>query len=136
MRASVPVEGKREHKVLGQVYRTDTVAMTAIGDIDTCVDATRTSIVRLNSESFQVVVPASAITFERPRVDAVATRDSVSFDKGLIGKVTDAFPWVSENSGLTPSAYAFAQEVVGSSDCMERAWAVTEVVIETPNALS
>lgn len=129
IRASVPVEGRREHKLVGQVYRTDTVTMNAVGDIDTCVDSSKTAVVRVDGESFQVVVPASAITFERPRVDAVASRESVQFDKGLVGKLTDVFPWVSENSGLTPAAYAFAQEVVGSSECMERAWDVTALVI-------
>lgn len=128
--ASVPVQGKREHKALGQVYRTDTVEMTAIGDIDTCVDSSKTSITRVDGERFQVVVPASAVTFERPRVDAVATRDSVHFDKGLLGKVTDVFPWVSDDSGLTPAAYAYAQAVVGSSECMARAWDVTSTVIK------
>ena len=46
-------------------------------------------------------------------------------------KLTDAIPWVSDDSGLTPAAYAFAQQVVGSSECMERAWNITEVVIKT-----
>lgn len=127
--AVVPVEGKREHKAFGQVYRTDTVRLKAQGDIDTCVDASRTQIREAEDGTFLVVVPADAITFERPRVDAVATADSVHFDKGMMGKFTDVFPWVSDNSGLTPAAYAYAQEVVGSSDCMERAWNLTETVI-------
>jgi len=128
--AEVPVVGKREHKVLGKVYRTDTVSLTAKGDIDTCVDAASTTVHKLEGDRFQVVVPATAITFERPRVDAVATRDSVVFDKGLLGKFSDVFPWVSENSGLTPAAYAYAQEVVGSSECMERAWSITQTVVK------
>lgn len=127
--ASVPVQGRREHKAFGQVYRTDTVTLTASGDIDTCVDASRTQIREAADGTFLVVVPAEAISFERPRVDAVATRDSVSFDKGFVGKLTDAFPWVSDDSGLTPAAYAFAQEVIGSSECMERAWDLTETVL-------
>ena len=128
--AEVPVVGKREHKAFGKVYRTDTVSLTAKGDIDTCVDSSETTIHELEDGRFQVIVPATAITFERPRVDAVATRDSVEFDKGLLGKFSDLFPWVSDNSGLTPAAYAYAQEVVGSSECMARAWTVTETVVK------
>lgn len=128
--ASVPIEGRREHKVAGQVYRTDKVSMVAQGDIDTCVDSSRTQIRQQDDGAFLVIIPADAITFERPRVDAVATRDSVEFDKGWVGKLTDAFPWVSDNSGLTPAAYSYAQQVVGSSECMERAWDVTETVIK------
>ncbi len=128
--ARVPVQGTREHRALGATYRTDTVSMTAIGDIDTCVDASAAAIVSEDDGTFRVIVPADSITFERPRVDAVATRDSVHFDKGLIGKLTDVLPWVSDNSGLTPAAYAYAQEVVGSSACMERAWQVTSSVVK------
>ena len=129
IRASVPIEGRREHTMFGQVYRTDTVSMTALGDIDTCVAADRVEIAELADGRFQVLVPASAITFERPRVDAVATRDSVRIDKGMIGKFTDALPWVSDGSGLTPAAYAYAQDVVGSSECMRRAWDITAVTV-------
>ena len=129
--AKVPVKGTRDHKVVGQTYRTDTVTMTAIGDIDTCVSSDATEVIRVSDTSFRVLVPAEAITFERPRVDTVATRESVSFDKGFVGKFTDVLPWVSDDSGLTPAAYAFAQQVVGSSECMERAWNITEVVIKT-----
>lgn len=129
--AKVPVKGTRDHKVVGQTYRTDTVTMTAIGDIDTCVSSDATEVIRVDETTFRVLVHAEAITFERPRVDTVATRDSVSFDKGFVGKFTDVLPWVSDDSGLTPAAYSFAQQVVGSSECMERAWKITEVVIET-----
>lgn len=123
--AVVPVEGRKEHKLFGQTYRTDTVTIDAVGDIDTCVDASRVEIVR-DGDQFRVIVPADAITFERPRVDAVATMDSVSYDEGFIGKITDVFPWVSDNSELTPAAYAYAQTVIGSSECMAEAFEVTE----------
>lgn len=129
IRASVPIEGRREHTMFGGVYRTDTVSMTALGDIDTCVAADQVQIAELTDGRFQVLIPASAITFERPRVDAVATRDSVRIDKGMIGKFTDALPWVSDGSGLTPAAYAYAQDVVGSSECMRRAWDITAVTV-------
>jgi hypothetical protein len=43
-----------------------------------------------------VLVPADAIPFVRPRVDAVATVDSVHDDQGFIGKLTDALLWVGE----------------------------------------
>jgi len=76
-----------------------------------------------------VIVPADAIEFVRPRVDAVATMDSVEYDQGLIGKITDVFPWVSDNNALTPAAYAFAQTVIGGSDCMREAYDLTTYVL-------
>lgn len=122
---TVPIEGTREHRVLGQVYRTDTVRMTAVGDIDTCVEAGGVEIVDHDDGTASVRVPAEAIRFVRPRVDAEATVGSVEYDQGLIGKFTDVLPWVSDNSGLTPAAYAYAQAVVGSSDCLARAYDLT-----------
>lgn len=127
--AIVPVEGKKEHELAGRVYRTDTVEMEAYGDVDTCVNAELVQIEQLDDGRTKVTIPAEAIEFVRPRVDTVATRDSVRFDKGLIGKLTDAFPWVSDNEKLTPSAYAFAQTVIGGSDCMSQAYTVTEQVL-------
>ena len=121
----VPVEGKRDHDVLGQTYRTDTVEMTAVGDIDTCVDATEVEIVVRDDGTARVLVPADAIEFVRPRVDAVATLDSVTYDEGLIGKLSGALPWVSDNSRLTPAAFAYAQTVIGSSECMREAYDIT-----------
>lgn len=121
----VPVEGRRDHDLLGQTYRTDTVRMTAIGDIDTCVDASSVEIVVREDGSARVLVPADAIEFVRPRVDAVATLDSVEYDQGLVGKLTDALPWVSDNSSLTPAAFAYAQTVIGSSQCMAAAYETT-----------
>ena len=47
IRASVPIEGRREHTMVGQVYRTDTVSMTALRDIDTYVAADRVEIAEL-----------------------------------------------------------------------------------------
>ncbi len=127
--AVVPIEGKKEHELAGRVYRTDTVEMEAYGDVDTCVNAELVEIAQLDDGRTKVTIPAEAIEFVRPRVDTVATRDSVRFDKGLIGKITDAFPWVSDNESLTPSAYAFAQTVIGGSDCMSQAYTVTEQVL-------
>lgn len=126
--AHVPVEGRREHSVAGQVYRTDKVTAIAIGDIDTCVDGTMVEIIE-DEGRYRVLVPADAITFERPRVDAELTQDSVEYGKGWVGKLTDAFPWVSDNSALTPAAYTFSQNVIGSSECMKEAFKVTESII-------
>ena len=127
--AEVPIEGRKEHKLLGQVYRTDTVSMTVVGDIDTCVSAGSVEVINRDDGSVRVIVPADAITFERPRVDTVATLDSVDYDKGTLGKLTDAFPWVSDDSGLTPAAYAYAQTVIGSTDCMTKAFDTTKRAI-------
>lgn len=122
----VPVEGRREHSVFGQVYRTDTVTMHAIGDVDTCVEGTSAQVIQRRDGSTEVVIPGESIRFVRPRVDAVATADSVEVEKGFTGKITDIFPWVSDNLGLTPLAYAYAQNVIGGSDCMQSAYGVTE----------
>lgn len=122
----VPIEGRKEHSFAGQVYRTDTVKMTVVGDIDTCVESGEVEVVHRDDGSVRVIVPADAIRFERPRVDTVATLDSVVYDKGALGKLTDVFPWVSDDSGLTPAAYAYAQTIIGSTDCMSKAFDTTQ----------
>ncbi len=127
--AEVPVEGRREHSVFGQVYRTDTVTMEAIGDVDTCVEGTSADVVYHRDGSTEVIIPGESIVFVRPRVDTVASAASVVADKGAIGQLTDIFPWVDDDSGLTPLAYAFAQNVIGSSQCMQAAYGVTEQVL-------
>jgi len=127
--AEVPVKATREHDLVGQTYRTDTLEMVAVGDVDTCVSADLVEVVERLDGLVDVIIPAAAIEFSRPRVDAVATMDSVVFDKGLVGKMTDVFPWVSENNSLTPAAYAFAQTVVGGSDCMKQAYDATEAAL-------
>ncbi len=127
--AEVPVEGRREHTMFGKVYRTDTVTMQATGDVDTCVEGTSADVVYKRDGSTEVIIPGHAILFVRPRVDAVATAASVHETKGAVGKFTDAFPWVDTDQGLTPLAYAYAQNVIGSSQCMEAAYSVTEQVL-------
>lgn len=128
--AEVPVRASRTHELVGQTYRTDTVEMVAVGDVDTCLDASSVEIAERVDGSWDVIIPAESIEFVRPRVDAVATMNSVYYDKGLVGKITDAFPWVSDNDGLTPAAYAFAQSVVGGSDCMDKAYELTELALQ------
>ena len=120
--AVVPITAKRDHSVMGQVYRTDRVTIDAVGDIDTCVEAGSTTITTLPDGRVQVVVPAQSIQFERPRVDAVATAGSFDFHKGAVGKATDVLPWVDDNSSLAPVAYAYAQSIIGSSDCLYEAF--------------
>ncbi len=127
--AEVPVEGRREHSLFGQVYRTDTVTMQATGDVDTCVEGTSADVIYRRDGSTEVIIPGESILFVRPRVDAVATADSVHEGKGTIGKLTDSFPWVDSDVGLTPLAYAYAQNVIGSSQCMEAAYSVTQQVL-------
>ncbi len=127
--AEVPLRGVREHEVIGQVYRTDTITMTAIGDVDTCVEADGVEVIERADGGFSVIVPGESIKFVRPRVDAIRTAESVSLDKGLVGKLTDVFPWVSENNSLTSSAYAYAQGVIGGSDCMQAAYEHTSTMI-------
>lgn len=124
--AEVPVEGRREHEAFGRVYRTDRITMRAYGDVDTCVDGSGTEVTHHNDGTTDVVIDASSIVFVRPRVDAVRTASTVDIDKDVVGKFVDAFPWVDDNLGLTPAAYAFAQNVIGSSSCMETAYLLTE----------
>lgn len=127
--AEVPIEGRREHRLLGQVYRTDTVTMRAIGDVDTCVSSADVEIVERTDGGFTVIVPGDSIRFVRPRVDAVRTAGTVDVDKGVVGKVTDVFPWVSEQDGLTEAAYAFAQGLIGGSECMRAAFDTTSALV-------
>ncbi len=127
--AEVPVAGTREHSALGQVYRTDTIEMVAIGDVDTCVNGGSARVLRRSDGTTEIVIPAESITFVRPRVNAVLTAESVSVSKGLVGKATDVFPWVSDDLGLTPTAYAYSQNVIGSSSCMRTAYTVTQDLI-------
>lgn len=127
--AEVPLAGVSEHKILGQVYRTDTVTMTAIGDVDTCVEADGVEVIERSDGGFSVIVPGESIRFVRPRVDAVRTAESVTFDKGFVGKLTDVFPWVSDDNRLTTAAYAYAQGVIGGSECMQAAYEHTSTMI-------
>lgn len=124
--ARVPVEAVRRHSVFGQVYRTDRVTLDAVGDVDTCVDGAGATISRAGDGAVSVTVDASAVTFVRPRVDAAATAGSLTEHEGQVGKLTDVLPWVDDNLGLTPLAYAYAQDVIGGSRCMEAAYSVTE----------
>ena len=110
--AEVPVEGKREHEAFGRVYRTDRITMHAYGDVDTCVDGSGVEVTHNRDGSTDVVIPGESIVFVRPRVDTVRTADSVDIDKDMIGKIIDAFPWVDDNLGLAPMAYAYAQNVI------------------------
>ncbi len=127
--AEVPVEGKREHEAFGVIYRTDRISMHAYGDVDTCVDGTGAEITHHRDGTTDVVIPGQSIVFVRPRVDAVRTAGSVDVDKDFVGKVVDAFPWVDDNLGLTPMAYAYAQNVIGSSECMQTAYGVTQDIL-------
>lgn len=127
--AVVPVAATREHELLGQVYRTDRVDMVAIGDVDTCVNGGAAKVLRHADGTTEIVIPAQSIEFVRPRVDTVQTAASVTVSKGLVGKATDVFPWVSDDLGLTPNAYAYAQNVIGSSRCMRTAYSVTRGLI-------
>jgi hypothetical protein len=127
--AEVPVEGVRDHDAFGLTYRTDRVTLNAIGDVDTCVDGSATEVIRHGDGTTEVVIDAESIVFVRPRVDAVATAESLMVEQGVVGKLADVFPWVDDNLGLTPLAYAYAQNVIGSSECMETAYSVTQDVL-------
>ncbi len=127
--AEVPIEGERRHTLGDFVYRVDRITMTAIGDVDTCVKGDAAQVRHNADGTTEVVIPGPSITFERPRVDANKTAGSVEVDKDFVGKLTDVFPWVSDNTNLTPTAYAYAQNVIGSSECMRTAYEVTEGIL-------
>lgn len=125
--ADVPVRATKEHMVLGQVYRTDTVDVRAGGDVDTCVEGEPTTWTQTPVGGVSVRIPAGSIRFERPRVDLHDV--DTDFDKGLAGKISDALPWVDDDEILTTSALAFAQDTIGGSECMEAAYEVTEQML-------
>lgn len=127
--AEVGIDGQRNHELFGKVYRTDRIEMTAFGDVDTCVEGTSAQVLYRPDGRTEVVIPGESIVFVRPRVDTVATADSVSVSKGFVGRLTDVFPWVDADLGLTPLAYAYAQDVIGSSECMEAAYLLTEQIL-------
>jgi hypothetical protein len=127
--AQIPIEGIRQQESLGVVYRTDRVSMTAIGDVDTCVDGDSAEVNHRSDGSTEVIIPGESIQFVRPRVDTVKTAETVTVDRDVVGKLIDAFPWVDDNTGLTPLAYAYAQNVIGSSQCMEAAYEVTQEIL-------
>lgn len=129
IQARIPVEGRREHRFAGQVYRTDTVEVDALGDVDTCVDADAVTISPNADGSFVVDIPGDAIRFERPRIDMLSSAERVQYDKGFVGEVTDLVPGVDDTDSLVPAAFAYAQQVVGGSTCMQSAFQITAQVL-------
>lgn len=127
--ATVPVVGTHKTSLAGATISTDTVRMQAIGDVDTCVDASGVEIVEHADGTFGVIIDAEAIQFVRPRVDAVATMGSVTTDRGIVNQVFEALPWTNEDDELTPAAFAFAQTVIGGSSCMEAAYDQTQLAL-------
>lgn len=127
--AEVPVIGTKKTEVAGVTVSTDTIKVLAVGDVDTCVASDGVEIHERADGSFGVVINAEAITFSRPRVDAVATMNSVTTDRGFVGQVVEAMPWTDENDELTPAAFAFAQSVIGGSACMQAAYEETTALL-------
>lgn len=127
--AVVPVVGTQRTSIAGATVSTDTIRMRAVGDVDTCVSSTGVEIIERADGTFGVIIDASAIEFVRPRVDAVATMNSVTTDRGIVNQVVEALPWTNEDDELTPAAFAFAQTVIGSSSCMEAAYEQTTIAL-------
>lgn len=127
--ASVPVVGTQRTSVAGATISTDTVRMRAIGDVDTCVNSDGVEIIERADGTTGVIIDADAIEFVRPRVDAVATMDSVTTDRGFLNQVVEILPWTNEDDELTPAAFAFAQTVIGGSECMRAAFDATESLL-------
>ena len=128
--AEVPVVGTQRTSVAGATVSTDTIRLRAIGDVDTCVAADGVEINERTDGTIGIVIDADAIEFVRPRVDAAATQDSVTTDRGVIGQLVEILPFTNEDDELTPAAFAFAQMVIGGSDCMSAAFDQTSIAIE------
>lgn len=124
--AEVPIVGTQRTTVAGATVSTDTIRMRAVGDVDTCVSADGVEIVERADGTIGVIIDADAIEFVRPRVDAIATMDSVTTDRGTINQLVEVLPWTNEDDELTPAAFAFAQTVIGGSSCMQAAYDQTE----------
>lgn len=129
IKAEVPVVGTQRTSVIGATVSTDTVRLRAVGDVDTCVSSDGVEIIERPDGTTIVIIEASAIRFERPRVDAIATMDSVTTDRGIVGQLVGALPWTNEDDELTPAAFAFAQTVIGGSACMQAAYEQTEAAL-------
>ena len=127
--ASVPVIGTQRTEVAGATISADTVRLRAIGDVDTCVSSDGVEIIERADGTTGVIIDADAIEFVRPRVDAVATQDSVTTDRGFVNQIIEALPWTNEDDELTPAAFAFAQTVIGGSECTRAAFDQTEAAI-------
>lgn len=130
IQAEVPVVGTQRTSVAGATVSTDTIRMRAIGDVDTCVSGDGVEINERTDGTIGVIIDAGAIEFVRPRVDAVATMDSVTTDRGIVNQVIEALPFTNEDDELTPAAFAFAQTVIGGSDCMQAAFEQTTIALE------
>ncbi len=128
--AEVPIVGTQRTSVAGATVSTDTIRMRAIGDVDTCVSADGVEVNERADGTIGVVIDADAIEFVRPRVDAVATMDSVTTDRGFVGQLAELLPYTNEDDELTPAAFAFAQTVIGGSDCMRAAFDQTTLALE------
>lgn len=128
--AEVPIVGTQRTTIAGATVSTDTIRMRAVGDVDTCVDARRVEVHERADGTFGVIVDADAIEFVRPRVDAIATAESVTTDRGVINQFVDIFPWTNEDDELTPAAFSFAQTVIGGSSCMQAAYDQTTAAIQ------
>lgn len=128
--AEVPVVGTQRTSVAGATVSTDTIRLRAVGDVDTCVAADGVEINERTDGTIGVIIDADAIEFVRPRVDAVATMDSVTTDRGIVNQVIEALPFTNEDDELTPAAFAFAQTVIGGSDCMRAAFDQTTLALE------
>ncbi len=128
--AEVPVIGTQRTEVAGATVSTDTVRLRAVGDVDTCVASDGVEIIERADGTWGVIIDADAIEFVRPRVDAVATMNSVETDRGIVNQLVEALPWTNEDDQLTPAAFAFAQTVIGSSECMMAAYDQTAAALE------
>jgi hypothetical protein len=104
--------------------RTDRAGLTAIGDIDVCVQIGASRVMTDANGQQTVSISAADIKYHRPRVDTVLTAQSVWYDAGWQAKLTDWLPFVSDNQSLSPAAFAYAQLVIGSHDCIAASWEV------------
>lgn len=131
VRASIPVKGESQyivHTPLGsKTLNTDTIWLTAIGDVDVCFPPEASEVVKQADGSWLVTIDSSKTVFNRPRVDALATGNSVDYEDGAGRDIMSAVPLVNafidtNAHELTLEAVAFAQSLIASSECMAAAW--------------
>lgn len=109
------------------VYRTDSLEYQGVGDVETCVPPEASTIFQTTKET-KVTIDASQVVFNRPRL-TFAKDFEINYDQGLLGKITNAAPWVSDDSPLYDLTLHQAQKQVASESCMRKAWSATQAAV-------
>ncbi len=131
VQAEIPVKGESQYiwktPLFSKTLNTDTITFTAIGDVEVCFPAEGATVHAKNDGSWLVEIDSSQAVFNRPRVDALATENSVDYKPGAGREIIEFVPivdyFIDTNAHeLTAEAFAYAQALIGGSDCMNAAW--------------